>query len=453
MDKTSGNQNENSSNIEAMIPAGLTGQIRDKARDALMTATVILGMSRTDILDRIQDLAKENGLTPQSARVWLLFSKEMQDQARAVGQRVGDQGSRNTFAQDLGYKQVRGNRTTLGDTATLGLGAVFRRGATGTGIGENAADDMRVELNHEAGHHANSISGKNGAFSYDQMVDGWGGAGGGGRDADGVGLDLGLEGQDGDTGLDMETENEFGADGLQLDIDDHERRHGDSVMTPVDLHDVQLPDGRQRGASGHEIDRLDVFRAGKGGLSGGWHKNASRRNATEASVERAETWMDRVKGAVGGFPGTDDEFSGFAKANPDLDKNQLRLLRKGMNSKNYLGFRSYVENGHLLSNTGNGRGHGDGRIVTQTRACLLMTSDDAARSAQNAMRAKIELFSRIPPFPKEKISIEHAIRMAKPLSRLADEYAAENPDEVKKYKEGLRRDKEKKMRPKPGLER
>jgi len=455
MDKTSGNQhgqeqesnNNRQSMIEAMIPAGLTGQIRDKARDALMTAVVILGMSRTDILEHIQEIARENGLTPQSARVWLLFSKEMQDRAQALGRQVGDQGSQRTYAEGLGYGRK--------DTRTLGLGAIFRRELTGLGAGKegNAADDLRVELNREAGHHGDSIQGRNGAFSYDQIVDGWGGAGDGGRgvdENDRVGV-FGLDGREGEASLDMETENEYGADGAQIDFDEHERRPGDSVMTPDDLGEVQLAGGTRRSESGHEIDSRDVFVAGKGRLSGGWSKAVQRR---EAKLEMAERRVAALERKLGGFPGTDKEFVAFAKANPDLDRNQLRLIRKGLNDKDYLGFRAYAENSYLLNNTGNGRGHGDGRIVTQTRACLLMTSEDIARRFQNTMRAKVRLFSRITDFPKEKVSIEHASRMAKPLSQLAAEYAAAHPDKVEEYEESLKRDKGKGTRnQEPGLER
>jgi hypothetical protein len=411
MDKTIGTSNEKEqehqnrqSIIEAMIPAGLAGQIRDKARDALMTATVILGMGRTDILDHIQELAKENGLTPQSARAWLLFSKEMQDQAQSVGREVGGKGSQRTFSHGLGYNR--------GDAGTIGLDAVFRREVTGIGAGKkgNAGDDMRVELNREAGHHGDSIQGRRGAFSYDQMVDGWG-AGMGSQGAGAVGLDI-------DVGLDMETENEYGSDGAQLDLDEHERLPGDSVMMPGDLHGVQLVGGGMRGASGHEIDSRDVFSAGKGGLSGGFFKASQQLDPRAAAMERAEAAVAGLNRKVGGFRGTDEEFAAFAKANPDLDRNKLRLIRKGMSDKDYLGWRGYSENGHLLGN----RGHSDGRIATQTKACLLMASEDSARRFQNELRAKIRLFARIPDPGVEKLSIEHLERMQKSLPRLMEEH-------------------------------
>lgn len=455
MDKNSGNSSEKGqeqenrqSIIESMIPPGLTGQIRDKARDALRTAMVILGMSRTDIQDCIQEIAKENGLPPQTARVWLLFSKEIQDRARAVGTQVGNEGKRGTFSQGLGYDR--------NDAQTLGLDAVFRREVTGLGAGKkgNAADDMRVELNREAGHHANSLSGKGGVFSYDQLVDGWG------KGGDSQGLDspdlimFGLDGQDGDTGLDMETESEseFGSDGVRIDTDAHERRPGDSVMTPGDLGEVQLAGGGRREESGRVVYPEDTFRAGKGGLDGGWFKTAARFEATMTRVEagraRAAAEVAALGRKLGGFRGTDAEFAAFAQAHPDLDKNQLRLLRKGMNEAVYLGFRVYQANGELLDN----KGRGSGRISTQTRACLLMVSEDAARRAQNTMRAQVRLFSLLPDPGMEKVSIEHAIRMDKPLPKLAEDYAAKNPEKVKKYEESVQRDAKKK-REEPGLER
>ena len=451
MDKTSGNQHEKTekeqehenrqSIIESMIPPGLSGQIRDKARDALMTAMVILVMSRTDIQDCIQDIAKENGLTPQSSRVWLLFSKEMQDRAQAVGTQVGNEGKQNTFSQNLGYGK--------NDNKTLGLGAMFRRAVTGLGAGKkgNAADDMRVELNREAGDHVDSISGKGGVFSYDQLVDGWG------KGGDGQGLDvLGLDGQDGDADLDMETESGIGSDSVRIDPDSHERGIGDSVMTPDDLGEVQLAGGARRNESGHVVYPEDAFRAGKGGLSGGWFKTASRFESAMTRVEDgracAAAEVAALERKMGGFRGTDAELAAFAQANPDLDKNDLRLLRKGMSEKDYLGFRVYQANGHILDN----KGRGTERVSTQTRICLLMVSEDAARRAQNEMRANVRLFSRLPDPGVEKISLEHLIRMDKPLTRLADEYAAKNPEKVKKYEESLRRDAKKK-REEPGLER
>ncbi len=434
MDKDNGNSSEKEQEhqnrqlmIDAMIPAGLTGQIRDKARDALMTATVILGMSRTDILDRIQELAKENGLTPQSARIWLLFSKEMQDQAQSVGRQVGDRGAKKTFSGDLGYNRDK--------TTTIGLGAVFRREVTGIGAGKkgNAADDMRVELNREAGHHGDSIQGRRGAFSYDQMVDGWG-TGGDGQGGETIGLD----GQDGDDGLDMEIEGEFGSDAAQMDFDACERLPGASVMRPDDLGEVQLAGGVRRGASGHVVDHQDTFQAGKGSLNGGWFKTARRLSPREAAMARAETKVAGLNRKVGGFRGTEEEFAAFAKANPDLDKNQLRQLKKGMSDKDYLGFRVYVENGYLLDN----KGRGSERITTQTKSCLLMASEDSARRFQNSLREKIRLFSRLPDPGMEKVSIDHAIRMAKPLSRLAEEHKARK--EAKNLK---------KIRDEPDLER
>ncbi|MBU2855923.1 hypothetical protein HF289_03225 [Acidithiobacillus ferrooxidans] len=437
-------QNENSSNIEAMIPVGLTGQIRDKARDALVTASVILGMSRTDILDRIQELSKENGLTPQSARVWLLFAKEVQDQSQSVGRQIGNKGSQRTYAHDLGYRRA--------DIKTLGLGAVFRREVTGTGMGKNAVDDMRRELNREAGHHGDSVGGRHGAFSYDQMVDGWGGAGGG-RDADGGGVGLRLDGHDGDTSLDLEAENEFGADGLQLDIDDHEQRPGDSVMTPGDLHDVHLPDGRHRGASGHEIDHLDVLRAGNGGVYGGPFKGHATLEARREMVDRQVAALERK---LGGFRGTDAEFAAFAQANPDLGKNQLRLIRKGLSDKDYLGYRVYVENAEILDNKERGGAH----IATQTKACLLLASDDSARRFQNSLREKIRLLSRIPDSGLEKLSFSHLERMQTSFPRLVDEFQSREKakdiqetekkrDEIKAY----RKANHGKNRDEPGLER
>lgn len=440
MDKANGNSGEKEREhknrqrmIDTMIPAGLTGQIRDKARDALMTAMVILNMSRVDILDRIQELAKENGLTLQSARVWMLFGKEVQDRAKVVGREVGDKGSGRTLSQGLGYSR--------NDAMTLGLGAVFRREVTGTGIGENAADDMRRELNHEAGHHGDSIKGRNGAFSYDQLMDGWG-AGGDGQGGETIGLD----GQDGDDGLDMEIEGEFGSDGAQIDPDAHERLPGASVMTPDDLGEVQLAGGARRSESGHVVDRQDLFQAGKGGISGGWFQNASRRNNhREAAMERADAYVAGLHRKMGGFRGTDEEFSAFAKAHPDLDKNQLRLLRKGMKDTDYLGWRVYMAHGEILGN----RSKSDGRISTVTRACLLLASEDSARRYQNSLREKIRLFSLLPDPGMEKVSIDHAIRMAKPLERLAEEHNArvEETARIKnRGKTGMNRDE-------PGMER
>ncbi|MBU2720564.1 hypothetical protein HF563_14585 [Acidithiobacillus ferridurans] len=425
MDNASGSRNEDFKNIEALIPAGLTGQIRDKARDALMTATVILGMSRTDILDRIQELAKENGLPPQSARVWLLFSKEMQDQAKVVGQRVGDQGSQRTYAQNLGYGKD--------DKMALGLDVTFRRGLTGDGLGKSAAGDLRREMNREAGHHVDSIGGRHGVFSFDQMVDGWNGAGGGGRTAGGIGPDAdeaaleadGLGVLEGETELDMEMESEdFGADDFKIDPDACERRPGESVMTPGDLKELpQLAHGGMRGVGGYEVDLHDMFRAGKSGLSGGQFKNAQRLEEKRKSVDRQVAALERK---LGGFRGANAELAAFAKANPDLDKNQLRLIRKGLSDKDYLGYRIYSEHGEILNN----KGKGSERIVTHTNACLLMASEDSARRFQNGMRQKVRLLSRIPDPGLEKLSFSHLERMQKPFQRLVDEFQEREKDKA-----------------------
>ncbi len=437
MDKTSDNSSEQGQeqenrqrSIEAMIPAGLTGQIRDKARDALMTATVILGMSRTDIQDCIQEIAKENGLTPQSARVWLLFNKEMQDRAQAVGREVGNKGKAKTFSQTMGYGK--------NDTQTLGLGAVFRRGVTGTGIGENAADDMRAELNREAGHHAGSISGKSGVFSYDQMVDGWG------KGGDSQGLDkaaslgevAGLEEMDGETAMDFNPEWES-EEGLDAGTGPEEFRSREEEDPDAEKKTAERDPGW------HTANHQDVSSIGASASP----KSRFVRIGPDRE-ERTKRCVASLERKMGGFRGTDAEFAAFAQANPDLDKNDLRLLRKGMSEKDYLGFRVYQANGHILDN----KGRGTERVSTQTRICLLMVSEDAARRAQNEMRANVRLFSRLPDPGVEKISLEHLIRMDKPLTRLADEYAAKNPEKVKKYEESLRRDAQKK-REQPGLER
>ena len=416
--------------IESMIPPGLTGQIRDKARDALMTAMVVLNMSRTDILDCIQEIAKENGLTPQSARVWLLFNKEMQDRAQAVGREVGNKGKAKTFSQTMGYGK--------NDTQTLGLGAAFRRGVTGTGIGENAADDMRAELNREAGHHAGSISGKSGVFSYDQMVDGWG------KGGDSQGLDkaaslgeaAGLEEMDGETEMDFNPEWES-EEGLDAGTGPEEFRSREEEDPDAEKKTA----GRDPGW--HTANDQDV--SSIGASASPKRRFVSIGPDREERTKRSVAAMERK---MGGFRGTDAEFAAFAQANPDLDKNDLRLLRKGMSDKDYLGFRVYQANGHILDN----KGRGTERVATQTRICLLMVSEDAARRAQNEMRAHVRLFSRLPDPGVEKISLAHLIRMDKPLTRLADEYAAKNPEKVKKYEESLRRDAQKK-REKPGLER
>jgi hypothetical protein len=415
MDKTCVDPNEKEqehknrqSLVEAMIPAGLTGQIRDKARDAAMTAMVILGMSRMDIMEHVQQLALDNGLTPQSARVWLLFNKEIQDQAQSVGRQVGGKGSRHTYAQGLGYSR--------NDTKTIGLGAVFRRAVTGIGAGKkgSAVDDMRVEMNREAGHHGDSIQGRNGAFSYDQMVDGWTGTGGDGQSAGAIGLD-GLEG---DTGLEIGHEDSVNELlGSETDHPDGSDQVDDKYGKPG----VGDKGGRQ--ASPYVVDQQDAFLAGaSGSLNGGWFKAAQQQAQQQRSQECRNGAMDRAIAGldrkVGGFRGTNEEFAAFAKANPDLDKNQLRLLRKGLSDKDYLGWRVYVENKHLLGN----KGQSDSRIVTQTKACLLMVSEDSARRAQNDMRAKVRLFSRIPDPGVEKLSIEHLERMQKSMPRLVEEH-------------------------------
>lgn len=453
MDKTSGGSNEREQgwedrqrSIDAMIPAGLTGQVREKARDALMTATVILGMSRTDILDRVQDLAKENGLTTQSARVWLLFAKETQDLAQSAGRQIGSEGTRRTLAPSLGYDRD--------DVTTLGLGAVFRREVTGKGIGTSAADDLRRELNREAGHHMDSIQGRNGVLSYDQIADGWAGGDGhgtGGTGPDGRGGGHGA-GAAGLAGRDGEADPDIGLDGDGEDGSDAGPGHEDSAIRGEEDPDVAV--GKAAGrhpVDQREVDQQNIFRVhesgplgnGSGALDGGWFKNAARRNPREAAMERADQRVAALNRKAGGFRGTDKEFSGFANAHPDLDKNQLRLLRKGLTDADYLGFRVYVENGHLLEDDRRG---GD-RIATRTRACLLMASEGSARGFQNSLRAKIRLFDRLPDPGMEKVSIGHAARMAAPLAALTEAHRVRVEAGIGNNRKAA------KNRQEPGLER
>lgn len=434
MDKERGN--ESGIDVEDLIPRGLTGPIRDKARDALVTATVILQMGRTDILDRIQELAKENGLTPQSARVWLLFSKDLQDRAQELGREAGVAGTQKTFSRDLGYSKA--------DAGALGLDAVFRRNLTQTGIGESPADDLRKEMNREAGHHGDSVGGRNGAFSYDQMVDGWTGAG---RDGDGDAVRTGRAGAIGLDDLDGEADLDIDPDL----IDDGTNPAGREDLQGSD-HDEDLdaqPDLRIAGkGKKYTVDEWDVSRVqGSGSLNGGWHKNAAKRDfRREAAMDRAEKAVSALHRKLGGFRGTPAEFQQFREANGDLDKNELRLLGKGLSDKDYLGFRMYMENGELLDN----KGRGAGRISTQTRACLLLASEDSARNFQNKLRKKIQLFARLPDPGVEKISLDHLARMQKSLPTLAE---AHKDREVAKKQEKSVGKREPARKPDPELER
>jgi hypothetical protein len=305
---------------------------------------------------------------------------------------------------------------------------------------------MRTDLNRETGDHANSISGKNGVFSYDQVVDGWGGPG---EDSRGAGT-IGLETFDGETGLDMEIENGDSMAAITESEDEAHEKEMDALDSSRDGDGLSA--NRKKLAAVFDVDQQEVSRVRQSGsLDGGWHKAARRNEQRERARrnDRGESAVAALDRKMGGFRGTDEEFAAFAKANPDLDRNELRLIKKGLNERNYLGWRVYVANAYLLDN----RGRGSARVATQTRSCLLMVSEDAARQFQNELRKRVRILDRAPDPGKEKVSSAHKSRMETSLPSLAADYSAANPDKVRKYEESLKRDKGKKRPPESGLER
>lgn len=169
--------------VETLVPAGLTGAIREKAVDAMFLSLGVLHMSMEDVQQRIREIAAVHHQPPDSPQVWLKFHREIRalyltrdpvkdlaDQLQPK-ERSGFLASVATAKKTLGYSPE--------DVKSL-LGVAWRGNVNDP---SGAAQAFSAGVSGEVGDHANSVSGRNGVHSWDQKATGWGG---GGQDGSGV---------------------------------------------------------------------------------------------------------------------------------------------------------------------------------------------------------------------------------------------------------------------------
>ncbi|EGQ60419.1 hypothetical protein GGI1_00310 [Acidithiobacillus sp. GGI-221] len=77
VNSTSANPNAVKAMVETLVPAGLTGAIREKAVDAMFLSISVLHMSLADVQRRIQEIAMVHHPWT-SPQVWLKFHREAQ---------------------------------------------------------------------------------------------------------------------------------------------------------------------------------------------------------------------------------------------------------------------------------------------------------------------------------------------------------------------------------------
>ena len=75
---TSANPNASKAMVETLVPAGLTGVVREKAIDAMFLSISVLHMSLEDVQRRIQEIAMVHHQPLDSPQVWLKFNREVQ---------------------------------------------------------------------------------------------------------------------------------------------------------------------------------------------------------------------------------------------------------------------------------------------------------------------------------------------------------------------------------------
>ncbi|EGQ60420.1 hypothetical protein GGI1_00315 [Acidithiobacillus sp. GGI-221] len=215
-------------------------------------------------------------------------------------------------------------------------------------------------ISGEVGDHANSVSGRNGIYSWDQKATGW--RGGDGQDGTGkVVWDQKATGWGGD-----------GQDGT-VAVVNPERNIADAA-TPVKTHGEMV-------------------------ISGG---DDDRDSDREAELDRAEVDAETIHQKAAGH----------------------------LNDRNYIGYRTFMENAEILDMDHKGRGKAaknrDGndqepeRITAKLKTNLWLASDDSARGAVPDIMKKIRELQGLPePSVMTRKALE---RMETPLDKLVADF-------------------------------
>ena len=355
INSTSANPNASKALVETLVPAGLTGAVREKAIDAMFLSISVLHMSLEDVQRRIQEIAMVHHQPLDSPQVWLKFNREVQalslmrDPVKDLAHRLPPKEQSAFLASVSTAKKVLG----YSPEDVKELLRVVQMGNVNNPIG--AASAFSAGISGEVGDHANSVSGRNGVYSWDQKATGWGG-----------------DGQDG-TGAVVKPERDI------ADAAPPAKTHGEVVV------------------SGGDDDR-----------------DSDR----EAELDRAEVDVETIH----------------------------QKAASHLNDRNYIGYRTFMENAEILDTDHKGRGKAaknrdsneqePERITAKLKTNLWLASDDSARGAIPDIMKKIR---ELQGLPEPSVMTQKALeRMETPLDKLVADLGE---------KKGKRRDN------KPALER
>ncbi|MBN6740609.1 hypothetical protein JKG47_08725 [Acidithiobacillus sp. MC6.1] len=387
--------------LEKIIPAGLSGQIREKALDAAVLASSLLHMSKEDIVDRVAEIAKEHGIEPASGRTWMLFYKDVNERVKTskeiigiaqepgaqvlgVGREADRYRARKADERQAAHHVPIPSMTMPGVTGVAYLAEtdLTKARAAAAARGDDLATDalnkkdalakaVRKQFSAEVGSHANSQSGRNGVYSRDQLADGWTGRGGEDRGA-GTGT----------IGDDVGDSSAFGK--VHLHVDNDLEQAVDSLETRV----IKTKANSRRHVAAHHADvhrKVEIH-----------HRKA------------AMHFKDR----------------------------------------DYIGFRTLMENAHLLDDEHKGRGKAGGspereRMSTHLKTNLLYASEATARGIQPDIMEAIRKLHDMPDPGPLGLDARARDRMDKSMSRLTEDFrvqkeANHNQREARKEKKAAK---------------
>ena len=235
-----------------------------------------------------------------------------------------------------------------------------------------AAKAFSEGVSGEVGDHANSVSGRNGVYSWDQRATGWGG-----------------DGQGGGTGAVVKPERDI------ADAATPAKTHGEGEMI----------------VSGGDDDRDQNREIVSGG-------DDDRDQNRESELDQMEVDVETIH----------------------------QKAASHLNDRNYIGYRTFMENAEILDMDHKGRGKAaknrDGneqepdRITAKLKTNLWLASDDSARGTIPDIMKKIR---ELQDLPEPVVMTQKALeRMETPLDKLAADLGE---------KKGKRRDNQ------PALER
>lgn len=322
--------------MEKLVPAALTGPVREKAVDAALLAIGLLQMSKQDVTDRVAEIAREHGVEPASPKAWLSFYKECKEKLATDKNLTKLSNSFSAQKLDLGKGADRDHARRLGSAMKPGVMGVAWEAAVS---GERA----ETILNRDVGSHADSPAGMNGVFSLDASID-----------------------QTDEEGKRVEIPQEYIPD----------TRNPEASKSDLEIGTESGPDSAAR-----ELSAKDF---------------AAERDAAEAEVD-------------------------------SLHRKAATYLK----DRDYIGFRTLMENGHLLGNENKGRGKGEGTkiregeegkvtIASLLKTNLLYTSEASVRGAIPDIYRAIRKIHHLPD-PQNMLMPQARERMEKSVETLRED--------------------------------